>query len=129
MPETLEAEDQTTLRVILAFQNLIHALCDYLDFALNFLQKLNICFSQMDFFVRHPTSGQLYQAFKNAKRGLPEEFRLRCRQKNTGDESRRKASDIEPVVEAQVDGQTEEKGTYYSSNIHTHCYCSCVRIV
>ena len=80
----------------------------------------------MDFFVRHPTSGQLYQAFKNAKRGLPEEFRLRCRQKNTGDESRRKALDIEPEVETQVDGQTEEKGTYDRSNIHAHCYCSCV---
>ena len=126
MPETLEAEDQTTLRVILPFQNLI---LYYLDFALNFSQKLNICLSQMDFFVRHPTSGQLYHAFKNAKRGLPEEFRLRCRQKNTGEESRRKASDIDSEVETQVDGQTEEKGTYYSSNIHTHCYCSCVRIV
>ena len=65
----------------------------------------------MDFFVRHPTSGQLYQAFKNAKRGLPEDFRLRCRQKNSGEVSRRKASDIEPEVETQVDGQTEEKGT------------------
>ena len=126
MPETLEAGDQTTLRVILPFQNLI---LYYLDFALNFSQKLNICLSQMDFFVRHPTSGQLYHAFKNAKRSLPEEFRLRCQQKNTGDESRRKASDIDSEVETQVDGQTEEKGTYYSSNIHTHCYCSCVRIV
>ena len=113
MTKTLEAEDQTTLRVILAFHYISYYM--YLDFALNFSQKLNICFSQMDFFVRHPTSGQLYHAFKNAKRGLPEEFRLRCRQKNTGDESRRKASDIEP----QVDGQTEERGTYYYYYTHT----------
>ena len=62
--------------------------------------------------------GQLYHAFKNAKRGLPEEFRLRCRQKKTFEECERKASDIEPVVEAQVDGQTEEKGIIVVTYTH-----------
>ena len=51
----------------------------------------------MHFFVRRPPAGQLYEAFKNANRNLPDELKLRCSAKNK--ERKRKAAEALPAPE------------------------------
>lgn len=58
--------------------------------------------------MRRPTSGQLYEAFKNANRTLPDELKMRMSAKA----KKRKATTVTNVsADKEVNPTYEEKGT------------------